>query len=74
MKQSKIQNPKSKIREILDIKKQRDKLGLTQVEFAARLGVDPITISRWERGLSKPSKLALRQLEIMLNNAKPARS
>ena len=47
----------------LDIKKIRKKLGLTQVELAARLGVDPITISRWERRLSRPSKLALHQLE-----------
>lgn len=48
----------------IHIKKLRAQLGLTQVEFAARLGVDPITVSRWERGLSKPSKLALRQLEL----------
>ena len=52
----------------LDIKKIRKSLRLTQVEFAARLGVDPITISRWERGLSKPSRMARRQLEIMTTN------
>lgn len=45
-----------------DIKKIRKSLGLTQVEFSARLGVDPITVSRWERSLSNPSKLALTQI------------
>ena len=46
----------------LDIKTVRNRMGLTQVEFAIKLGVDPITISRWERGLSKPSKLAQQRL------------
>ena len=57
-----------KIKKTLDIKKLRKKSGLTQVEFAARLGVDPITISRWERGLSRPSRMSRRQLEIMTTN------
>ena len=37
----------------------REALGETQVQFAARLGVQWITVSRWERGLHKPSGLAL---------------
>lgn len=49
-----------------DIKKLRKKLGLTQKEFAARLKVDAITISRWERNEQRPSKLAHRQLERLL--------
>lgn len=48
-----------------EVKKLREKLGLTQVEFAARLGVNPITISRWERGICRPSKLALTQIECL---------
>lgn len=33
----------------------RRRLTLTQVEIAAVLGVHPITVSRWERGLLAPS-------------------
>jgi len=45
-----------------EIKSLRKKLGLTQKEFAARVNVDAITVSRWERGQQHPSNLALRQL------------
>ncbi len=34
-----------------ELKRRREKLGLTQVQLAAQLGVDPITVSRWERGV-----------------------
>lgn len=30
---------------------------LTQREFAARLGVDPLTVSRWERGVTRPTAI-----------------
>lgn len=30
---------------------------LKQKELAAKIGVDPITVSRWERGATKPSDL-----------------
>ena len=30
---------------------------LKQKELAAKIGVDPITISRWERGVTKPSDI-----------------
>jgi putative transcriptional regulator len=39
------------------IKEARLELQLTQKQFAAKLGVDPITISRWERGATSPSDL-----------------
>lgn len=45
-----------------EIKALRKRLGLTQKVLADRLGVDAITVSRWERGEYKPSGLALRQL------------
>lgn len=51
-----------------EILKLRKGLGLTQKELAARLKLDAITISRWERGYQRPSKLALRQLARMVNN------
>jgi len=44
------------------IKTLRKKLGLTQKELAARVRVDAITVSRWERGEQKPSSQAERQL------------
>lgn len=38
----------------------RKALGLTQVEFAARIGVDPVTVSRWERGISTPQSRGIK--------------
>ncbi len=37
--------------EIADL---RRKLGLTQVQLAQLLGVHPLTVSKWERGLMSP--------------------
>ena len=45
------------------IKKIRQSLGLTQEEFAHRLGVTLCTVNRWENNKSVPSRLALLQLE-----------
>lgn len=40
------------------IRKARvEDLGLTQKEFGAKIGVDAITVSRWERGVAEPSEL-----------------
>lgn len=36
------------------VKRIRELLGLTQVQFSRLLGVDPKTISRWENGQGKP--------------------
>jgi DNA-binding XRE family transcriptional regulator len=41
----------------------REALGLTQREFAARVGVDKMTVSRWERGALRPSREALVVIE-----------
>ncbi|WP_219898726.1 helix-turn-helix domain-containing protein [Phormidesmis priestleyi] len=40
---------------------------LTQEQFAATLGVTYNTVNRWERGRMKPSRLALKQIEQLLN-------
>lgn len=44
------------------IKQYRARLGLTQVELAARLGVSFATVNRWENGQTKPSPLSWQQL------------
>lgn len=49
--------------EKLDVKGIRKELGMTQKVFAEELGVDEITVSRWERGERRPSRLALRSIE-----------
>ena len=46
----------------VDIQTIRKSLKLTQAELAEKLGVDVITVSRWERKKTKPSNLAKRQL------------
>jgi putative transcriptional regulator len=60
----------SKIKEIelaMRIRELRSKLGLTQEQFAAKLGVTFSTVNRWENGKGKPSPLAMRQIEKLLD-------
>src|SRR3954467_1002569 len=45
------------------IKALRRTLGLKQPEFAALVGVSPITISRWENGQNDPTDLAWARIE-----------
>jgi len=44
------------------IKELRAKLGLTQEQFAAKVGVTFSTVNRWESGRSTPSPLAIRRI------------
>src|SRR5580658_7544593 len=44
------------------VKRIREHLGKTQLEFAAMLGCRANTVSRWERGAVKPSGIALIEL------------
>jgi len=48
------------------VRKLRERLGLTQEKFAAKLGVTFPTINRWENGKAKPSPLALQQVKELL--------
>lgn len=48
------------------VRELRKRTGLTQEKFAARLGVTYPTINRWEHGRAKPSPLALKQIEDLL--------
>lgn len=46
----------------------RERTGLTQEKFAARLGVTFPTINRWENGRAKPSPLAMQKIEELLRS------
>lgn len=48
------------------VRELRERTGLTQEKFAARLSVTFPTINRWENGHAKPSPLALKQIEQLL--------
>lgn len=41
----------------------REALNLTQVQLAGKLGVDSMTVSRWERGAIRPGADSLKALE-----------
>lgn len=46
-----------------EIREARAKLGgISQKELARRLGVSWVTVSRWERGLSKPHENSLQKV------------
>lgn len=44
----------------------RRRLGLTQEQFAARVGVTFPTVNRWENRHSKPSRIALKLIRTTL--------
>ena len=44
------------------VKDLRERLGLTQMQMAERIGVSFATVNRWENGQSKPNRLAWRRL------------
>lgn len=50
------------------IRELRQRTGLTQEKFAARLGVTFPTINRWENGRAKPSPLAVQRIEELLRS------
>ena len=46
-----------------EIVELRKKLKMTQQKLADAIGVDRVTVARWERNNKRPSKLAKRQLD-----------
>ena len=50
------------------IKEIREKMELTQEQFAAELGVVYPTINRWENSKAEPSPMALKLLEYKLKD------
>ena len=53
-----------------EIKGLREKLNLTQAEFAERIHVNRVTLARWERGKNEPRGLYLRALHDLAGKAK----
>lgn len=47
------------------VRELRAVCGLTQEQFAAKLGVTLVTVNRWENDRAKPMPLALRQLNAL---------
>jgi DNA-binding transcriptional regulator YiaG len=56
-----------------DILALRKQLGLSQQIFATKLGVGIITVSRWERGICKPSNMAEEKLKTMRKETKESK-
>ncbi|MBM3330019.1 MAG: helix-turn-helix transcriptional regulator [Calditrichaeota bacterium] len=48
------------------IRTVRQRTGLSQERFAAKIGVTFPSINRWENGKTTPSRLALRQVKQLL--------
>lgn len=48
------------------IREVRERLGLSQEKFAARLGVSFPSVNRWENSKAKPSPLAVQQIKDLL--------
>lgn len=46
-----------------EIKQLRSKLGWSQKKLSDHIGVEVMTVSRWERGLNQPKGATLKALE-----------
>lgn len=51
------------------IRTLREALGMTQREFGDRVGVDSMTVSRWERGAVRPGPAAVKALDALRRGA-----
>jgi putative transcriptional regulator len=51
-----------------EIRQIRERLNLTQVEFAKELGVCQGTVSHWEKGIRTPTGPAVRLLRILASS------
>lgn len=49
------------------IRETRQRLGLTQTQFAAKLGVSFLSVNRWENGHHQPLPIVLKQIETLLH-------
>ena len=51
-----------------EIKAFRKRFNMTQQELADKLGVDRVTVARWETNSKRPSNLAKRQISRLLKS------
>ena len=56
-----------------EIRKLRERLGMTQEQFAGRLGTARETVARWEIGANAPVGLYLKALKDLAGKAKAKR-
>ncbi|MHC4587166.1 MAG: helix-turn-helix domain-containing protein [Planctomycetota bacterium] len=52
------------------VRELRVALGLTQEQFAAKIGVTVSTVNRWENDKGKPSPLAMLRIKKLRNKIK----
>jgi DNA-binding transcriptional regulator YiaG len=57
----------------IDVKKLRERLGLTQADLAHQVGVAVTTLCRWENGHTEPSRLAIEKLKEIAKGYKGGR-
>jgi len=55
-----------------DVRRLRQRLGLTQAAFADHIGVTPNTIARWERGELGMRPTTARLIQLVLEREAPA--
>jgi DNA-binding transcriptional regulator YiaG len=60
--------------EPVDIKAMREKLGFTQEDLARKLGLALSTVSKWEQGVTSPSRLAREKFEKLMKKGGRKRS
>ena len=48
------------------VRETRHRLGLTQLQFAQKLGVSFQSVNRWENGRTQPLPIVLKQIEVQL--------
>lgn len=56
------------------VREIRHEMGLTQEQFAAKLGVSFPTVNRWENKKTKPSPLAIQKLQKLVSSRKKKKS
>jgi DNA-binding transcriptional regulator YiaG len=54
--------------EDVDVRAIRDRLGLTQLEFAARFGLDLDAVQNWEQGRTRPDRNARILLQVIASS------
>lgn len=50
----KLHIKRTEVKEVLEIKRLRERLGLSQRDLATNLGVDVSTVTKWETGNAAP--------------------